>query len=90
MQVLPLHGLLCGLVSLNSLLLSAGLGVNCGQELPTAVPLKALMVCCVSLMWESVDLLGTHIPKGPTQRRCQGLPVICVLGDVGKAAAFAS
>lgn len=28
MQVLPLHGLLCGLVSLNSLLLSAGLGVN--------------------------------------------------------------
>lgn len=32
MQVLPLHGLFYGLVSLNSLLLSPGLGANWGQR----------------------------------------------------------
>lgn len=68
MQVLPLHGLLCGLVSLNSPLLSAGLGANWGQALPVAEHnsqtsvFKTPDVCCVSLMWESVDLSGTHIP----------------------------
>lgn len=67
MQVLPLHGLLCGLVSLNSLLLSAGLGANWGQGLPVAEhksqsSVFKIFVCHVSLMWESVDLLGTHIP----------------------------
>lgn len=92
MQVLPPHGFLWALVSLNSLLLSAGLGVNWGQGLPVAEHresqssvLKTPDVCLGS-QW----ICGDKFLKVLHRKDAKGPQSSCVVGDGGKAAAFAS
>lgn len=80
-QVLPLHGLLWGLVSLNSLLLSAGLAVNWGQGLPVAEHKSQSSVLKTSdVCWgESVDLWGPTFLKVLHRKDAKGLQSSCVL-----------
>lgn len=90
MKVLPLHGILWGLVSLNNCFCQQVWVLTGDRSSPVAEHksqssvLKTPDVCCVSLMWESVDLLGTHVPKGHAQKRCQRPPVILCFGRCWK------